>query len=185
MIKLEIDKPRAWKPGVVVHLKVQRILETSPGKWTLWTQDVTPLPGALTSYYCDFCGKGQPAQEEGSLPEGWTERKAAQRSRFACSECGDAPMCARCGCTDAEACLTPEGPCTWVAPGLCSACVTELPIQAQVSDDKGRPRLVMCPVLHCRVDVHKCYRCHQYRGRGERLGQALVVCAAPPVERKA
>lgn len=32
--------------------------------------------------------------------------------------------CTVCGCTDNAACLTPDGFCSWVAPNLCSACVT-------------------------------------------------------------
>ena len=31
-------------------------------------------------------------------------------------------VCKICGCTDEEACMTDEGPCSWVIPGLCSAC---------------------------------------------------------------
>lgn len=31
-------------------------------------------------------------------------------------------VCRVCGCTDQEACLTPEGPCHWVEEDLCSRC---------------------------------------------------------------
>lgn len=31
--------------------------------------------------------------------------------------------CRVCGCTDSRACVTADGPCYWVEPGLCSACV--------------------------------------------------------------
>lgn len=31
-------------------------------------------------------------------------------------------ICTGCGCTDDHACITEHGPCSWVAPGLCSAC---------------------------------------------------------------
>lgn len=31
--------------------------------------------------------------------------------------------CEVCGCTDSRACMTDQGPCFWVKPGLCSACV--------------------------------------------------------------
>ncbi len=55
--------------------------------------------------------------------------------------------------------------------------VTELPIKP---DEKGRPRLVMCPVLHCNVDLHKCYRCVSYRG-GAVDDRVLLICAAPPL----
>ncbi len=56
--------------------------------------------------------------------------------------------------------------------------VTELPIKP---DEKGRPRLVMCPVLHCNVDLHKCYRCVSYRGKGAVDDRVLLICAAPPL----
>lgn len=32
--------------------------------------------------------------------------------------------CAVCGCTDVTPCVTDEGPCRWIEPDLCSACVT-------------------------------------------------------------
>lgn len=31
-------------------------------------------------------------------------------------------ICSLCGCTEDEACVTDEGPCSWVRPRLCSAC---------------------------------------------------------------
>ncbi len=122
MITLEMNKHRVFKVGEVVHLRVAAMEATSPGRWRLRVDDVTPLPGAILSYYCDFCGLGQPVSEDGSLPLDWTERKAEKRSRYACLMCKDDPMCRICGCTDAEACGTAKGPCTWVAPGLCSEC---------------------------------------------------------------
>lgn len=30
--------------------------------------------------------------------------------------------CRVCGCTWKNACMTPDGPCHWVGPDLCSAC---------------------------------------------------------------
>jgi hypothetical protein len=30
--------------------------------------------------------------------------------------------CRVCGCTNDKACITPEGPCSWVEWDLCSAC---------------------------------------------------------------
>jgi hypothetical protein len=36
--------------------------------------------------------------------------------------------CRVCGCDDLHACVTKDGPCHWVEPDLCSACVeTEQP----------------------------------------------------------
>jgi hypothetical protein len=32
--------------------------------------------------------------------------------------------CVGCGCTDDRACATPDGPCFWVGPELCSSCAT-------------------------------------------------------------
>lgn len=32
-------------------------------------------------------------------------------------------VCRVCGCTDSTPCQTPDGPCHWVEPDLCSACV--------------------------------------------------------------
>ena len=40
--------------------------------------------------------------------------------------------CKVCGCTEAQPCTTPEGPCHWVtpcAPDYCSACVVRFPEQ--------------------------------------------------------
>jgi hypothetical protein len=34
----------------------------------------------------------------------------------------DLRACRHCACTDDYACLTPDGPCAWVAWDLCSAC---------------------------------------------------------------
>lgn len=31
-------------------------------------------------------------------------------------------LCRECGCTDARACMTSEGPCSWAEDDLCSAC---------------------------------------------------------------
>ena len=30
--------------------------------------------------------------------------------------------CRVCGCTETSPCITSQGPCTWVEPGLCNAC---------------------------------------------------------------
>ncbi|MFH1482839.1 MAG: hypothetical protein ABIG98_01065 [Chloroflexota bacterium] len=59
--------------------------------------------------------------------------------------------------------------------------MTELPVKP---DEKKRLRMVTCPMLHCEVSLGKCYKCRHYRGRGEAFGQALVICAAPPVEKR-
>ncbi|KKN54147.1 hypothetical protein LCGC14_0594960 [marine sediment metagenome] len=32
-------------------------------------------------------------------------------------------VCAACGCSNLNACITPSGPCFWVAADLCSGCV--------------------------------------------------------------
>lgn len=39
------------------------------------------------------------------------------------------PKCQVCGCTELSACVTPAGPCEWIAPGvLCSACLDKIPL---------------------------------------------------------
>jgi hypothetical protein len=38
-----------------------------------------------------------------------------------------ARACRTCGCTDNNACMTDDGPCWWVEPDLCSACVVQHP----------------------------------------------------------
>jgi hypothetical protein len=35
-------------------------------------------------------------------------------------------QCKICGCTDEKPCMTAEGPCHWILPGLCSECVVGL-----------------------------------------------------------
>ena len=42
----------------------------------------------------------------------------AHKSRL--RRCEAQRTCSVCGCTDSNACITPEGPCYWVAPDLCS-----------------------------------------------------------------
>ncbi len=36
-------------------------------------------------------------------------------------------VCYVCGCDDEHACITPEGPCSWILDNLCSACVVHVP----------------------------------------------------------
>ena len=36
-------------------------------------------------------------------------------------------VCSICGCDELHACVTDEGPCSWILPNLCSACAIELP----------------------------------------------------------
>ncbi len=123
MITLELNKVREFKVGEVVHLKVTQIYATSPGKWRLTAEDVTPLPGAEpTGYACYICGIFDPAKEDGSLPEGWVEKKWEQGSCFVCSNDQAEPICRVCGCTAETPCETEAGPCHWVEPDLCSAC---------------------------------------------------------------
>lgn len=39
----------------------------------------------------------------------------------------DERKCRVCGCTNAVACVTPDGPCRWVAEDLCNACAETNP----------------------------------------------------------
>ncbi len=34
-------------------------------------------------------------------------------------------ICKVCGCTEDNACMTPDGPCYWVEPDLCSTCAAD------------------------------------------------------------
>jgi len=119
MITLEIINQRSLEVGKVVHLKILHVDMTSPRRWRITVKDVTPLPGAEISYYCCVCGIVEEAKEDGSLPEGWSERKYEEGSWFLCSECKDERICRVCGCTNEHPC---DGGCYWVEEDLCSAC---------------------------------------------------------------
>ena len=126
MITLEI-KNRAPEliEGNVIHLKIASIEQRAPGKWRLVADDITPLPGAEpTGYGCDICGIIEEAKPDGSLPDGWTEKRFEQGSHFVCGNeyCQAERICRVCGCTQEHACETDEGPCYWVEDDLCSAC---------------------------------------------------------------
>jgi len=110
----------------VVHLKVRKMYEQAPGKWCLEAEDVTPLPGAEPpGYCCIMCGLIEHAKPDGSLPDGWVEKKFAEGSHFVCADkyCQESAICRVCGCSNALPCETAGGPCHWVEPDLCSACV--------------------------------------------------------------
>lgn len=106
----------------MIHLRIKAAYEHAPGRFRLECDDVTPLPGAEpTSYACRGCCVVEPAKEDGSLPEGWIQRKFPEREFFMCPECqADVPVCRVCGCSNEDAC---EGGCHWVEEDLCSACV--------------------------------------------------------------
>jgi len=124
MITLEMKPPRAFQAGGVVHLKVLSIYQTSPGKWRLTAEDVTPLPGAEPiGYACALCGRIEEASPDGSLPDDWIKKKFLQGAHFLCAECQDEKICRVCGCSEFLPCETGEGPCHWVEEDLCSACV--------------------------------------------------------------
>ncbi len=124
MITLELIKPHEFKVGEVLHLKILHINMTSPGRWHIDAKDVTPLPGAEpTGYACAGCGIVMDAKPDGSLPDGWIERKYEEGSCFLCAElCQELQTCRVCGCTFEHACETDAGPCHWVEEDLCSAC---------------------------------------------------------------
>ncbi len=132
LIHLIITKEREFKRDDVVHLKVTSVIgfladKTSRGEQilTITADDITPLPGAEPpGYCCRMCGIIEEAQPDGSLPDGWAEKKYERGSCFVCNNehCRAKPMCRVCGCIDEEACETPSGPCSWVEPDLCSAC---------------------------------------------------------------
>jgi hypothetical protein len=126
MITLKIlgNLKRPYEPGEVLHLKVVPVQVYGD----LVVQDVTPLPGhEPPGYACWSCGIVMPAQEDGSLPEGWMVREYGdgvnypKGSHFVCEllPCQEQRMCRLCGCTDEHAC---EPPCSWVELDRCSGC---------------------------------------------------------------
>lgn len=129
-ITVKLQRPREFKVGEVVHLKV---ISIGPGRprWLL-AQDVTPLPGAEPpGYACWSCGIVVPAKEDGGLPEGWTMKEFGdginhpKGHHFICDSvefCRAQRMCRLCGCTDEHACEVNGQPCVWVKENLCSAC---------------------------------------------------------------
>lgn len=55
--------------------------------------------------------------------------------------------CRICGCTDLRACVSETGPCHWVEPDLCSACVgnpseRKTKIKINKHDQKRKDKLV-------------------------------------------
>ena len=128
MILLYLTKPYGFKPGDVVHLKVVSFEQSGPGRWKLRAEDVTPLPGAVIDYTCGICDVIEEAKPDGSLPAGWTEKKIKKGSLFICEDCGkeNVQVCRICGCSQFRACKTKDGPCFWVSPDLCSACLKEV-----------------------------------------------------------
>jgi len=124
-LKLKPIKGMGFKAGEVVHLKILDVMMTSPGRWRLTCEDVTPLPGAEpTGYACTGCGSVVPAAEDGGLPQGWVKKEFPERSFFLCPECQeDVQICRVCGCSNEDPC---EGGCYWVEEDLCSACAKKL-----------------------------------------------------------
>ncbi len=88
MISLHLNKVHVFKVGEVLHLRVTEIKQQAPGRWHLSADDVTPLPGAEpTGYYCHVCCIVEEAKPDGSLPDGWKEKKHRGGSYFVCGEC--------------------------------------------------------------------------------------------------
>jgi len=121
MIILEPNKPREYKVGEVIHLKVISMRRSSPGRWWLQCDDITPLPGAEpTGYVCRGCISVEVAADDGGLPQGWVKKEFPERTFFLCPECQeDVQICRVCGCSNEDPC---EGGCYWVKEDLCSAC---------------------------------------------------------------
>jgi hypothetical protein len=128
--EVQLDKPRGFEAGQVLHLRVVSCFQrsTTPARWTLKVEDVTPLPGAEPpGYACYMCGIVEEAKPDGSLPDGWTVKEFgdginhAKGFHFVCREefCQKEPMCRLCGCTNDKAC---NPPCRWVEPDRCSGC---------------------------------------------------------------
>lgn len=125
MIRLHFSNPGGVSiiiPGHTLHLMVEETCETEPGVLDVTVKDVTPRPEAELQYFCEICGVGEEAEPDGSIPEGWTDRKFENGSHLVCDNCKDVQMCRICGCTEEHGC---EEGCHWVADDLCSACIPE------------------------------------------------------------
>jgi len=126
MITIEVSKhiPGNYKAGTTICLRIKEVQLRCRGRWCLVCDDVTPLPGAEIYYGCGNCGIGELARPDGSLPDGWTDRKFEQGHMFICDSeiCRQAQVCRVCGCTENNACMINGMPCHWVEPDLCSDC---------------------------------------------------------------
>ncbi len=154
MISLKINKGYVFKVGEVLHLKVTSFYEMAPGKWRLAVDDVKPLPAAETMYFCTVCQDRIPAKEDGSLPEGWTERKFEKGSAVVCPDHEEAQVCRICGCTDSHACNDDEEPCYWVETNLCSACAKEKGTLSETTElicDHASPECLAPGCTHIKV----------------------------------
>lgn len=127
MITLQFTtrKFQELKPGDRLHLRISKVENTSPGRWKLTVDDVTPLPGAEPlGYACGNCGIIESAADDGSLPLEWVVKEFQEGSKFLCPDCVDEPICRVCGCTEHNACYSELlERCHWVEEDLCSACV--------------------------------------------------------------
>ncbi len=63
-------------------------------------------------------------------PKSWAKEKSAnkkknkpKKSTKKAKKKTEIRTCRKCGCTNDKPCMTEEGPCHWVEPDLCSACV--------------------------------------------------------------
>lgn len=113
---------------IIEIIDIQQIKRAGLPICNIIVKDVTPLEGYFPSGYgCGICGIITEAKPDGSLPEGWIKKEFEQGSMFICPEpnCHSAQVCRVCGCTEYNACETDDGPCDWVEPDLCSACVNE------------------------------------------------------------
>jgi hypothetical protein len=66
------------------------------------------------------CALGEPNATLQQL--GITARNFAIEKQCVDATVGVALACRGCGCTEEQACVTPEGPCYWVDADLCSGC---------------------------------------------------------------
>ncbi|MDD5703994.1 MAG: hypothetical protein PHU23_18330 [Dehalococcoidales bacterium] len=130
MISLRFNsKHTELEEGNIIHLKIGARKTIAPGKYEIWVDDITPLPGAEpTGYGCHSCGMIEEAKEDGSLPDGWMKKEFPNRSFFICADCQKeemrgSPYCRVCGCSEFDPCFDENNdPCYWVEEDLCSAC---------------------------------------------------------------
>jgi len=100
----------------------------------------------------DFKLLVEEAKAEIPEPKGWAKLNpdgsgktavTAKKKRTAKKKAGEKTVngvCRKCGCTEAAACQTDEGPCYWVYPDLCSACATQKQINAAVFGPEQTPK---------------------------------------------
>lgn len=98
------------------------------------------IAGGMLSAHARFCSPMVITDLEGAadaVREGWLGM--ARQAQALAQNPTHSSRCKHCGCTETRACDTPEGPCHWVAPEVCSAaaCVAKETDAAAASSGTG------------------------------------------------